>query len=107
MRLPVLPVALLLGLVAGCARHHAEYTAVGPVGSVGSAAPVGKDSPQYTAMYSKPLTSLGAKHAQLTPAAQTTVLADLGAALPISGVPGGAGWTVVPRGLPVWRSRAD
>lgn len=31
-------------------------------------------------MYSKPLTSLGAKYAQLTPAAQTTVLAEVGGA---------------------------
>jgi hypothetical protein len=38
------------------------------------------ETPQYNAMYSKPLTSLGAKYAQLTPAAQTTVLAEVGSA---------------------------
>jgi hypothetical protein len=67
MRLPVLLAALLAGLMAGCAHHPQP-----------SAAAV--DTPQYNALYSKPLTSLGAKYAQLTPAAQTTVLAEVGSA---------------------------
>ncbi len=67
MRLPVLQAALVVGLLVGCA-HHQKLAATAAATS------------QYDALYSKPLTSLGAKYAQLTPAAQTTVLAEVGSA---------------------------
>lgn len=67
MRLPALQAALLLGLVAGCA--HDPKTAEAP-----------KPTAQYRTLYGKPLTSLGAKYALLTAAAQTTVLAEVGSA---------------------------
>ena len=67
MRLAVLPAVVLAGWLAGCAHDPKP------------AAPVSA-APQYNTMYGKPLTSLGAKYSQLTPAAQTTVLAEAGSA---------------------------
>ncbi len=67
MRLPVLLAAMLVALLAGCARHH---PAAAP-----TAAPT---ADSRSTPYTRPLASLGTQFGWLPQAAQNTVLAQAG-----------------------------
>jgi hypothetical protein len=68
MRASVFWTVVLALLAAGCARHKTTSKATRA------------EAREYRELYGKPLTSLGAKYAQLTPACQATVLAEVGSA---------------------------